>query len=72
MVPAKLNQHFTNNHFHLSNKKIYYLQQLLDSQNKQRKVFEEKVTISEKVQEASYLVAELIAQKMKSHTIAEA
>uniref|UniRef100_K7G2A6 DUF4371 domain-containing protein n=1 Tax=Pelodiscus sinensis TaxID=13735 RepID=K7G2A6_PELSI len=28
-------------------------------------------TISEKAQEASYLVAELVAQKMKSHTIAE-
>jgi hypothetical protein len=43
----------------------------LDSQDKQRKVFEEKVTISEKAQEARYLVAELVAQKMKSHTIAE-
>jgi hypothetical protein len=29
------------------------------------------VCISEKAQEAMYLVAELIAQKMKSHTIAE-
>jgi hypothetical protein len=30
----------------------------MDSQNKQCKVFEKKVTINEKVQEASYLVAE--------------
>jgi hypothetical protein len=37
---------------------------------KQRKVFEKKATISEKNQEASYLVAELTAQKIKSHTIA--
>jgi hypothetical protein len=36
-----------------------------------REVFEKKVTIREKAQEASYLVAELIAQKMKSHIIAE-
>jgi hypothetical protein len=43
----------------------------LDPQNKQCKFFEKKVTISERAQEASYLVAELIAQKMESHTIAE-
>jgi hypothetical protein len=52
-------------------KKIHYFQRLLDSQNKQRKVSEKKVTISEKAQEASYLVAELIAQKMKSRATAE-
>ena len=46
-------------------------QRLLDSQQKQRKVFKKKVTISDKAQEASYLVAELVAKKMKSHTIAE-
>jgi hypothetical protein len=39
-----------------------YFQRLLDSQNKQRKVFEKKVTVSEKTQEASYLVAELLSQ----------
>ncbi len=32
---------------------------------------QKKVTISDKAQEASYLVAELVAKKMKSHTIAE-
>jgi hypothetical protein len=47
----------------MSNKTIYYVQRLLDSQGKQHKVFEKKATISEKVQEASYLVAELVAQK---------
>jgi hypothetical protein len=41
------------------------LQRLLDSQNKQCKISEKKVTISEKAQEASYLVAQVIAQKMK-------
>jgi hypothetical protein len=40
-------------------------------QRQKRKVFEKKITISEKAQEASYLVAELIAQKMESHTITE-
>jgi hypothetical protein len=65
VVPAKVSRHFTTNHSHLSNKKIDYFQRLLDSQNKQRTLFEEKVTISEKVQEANYVVAELTAQKRK-------
>ncbi len=42
----------------------------MDSQQKQRKFFE-KVTISDKAQEASYLVAELVAKKIQSYTIAE-
>ena len=71
MVPAKLKRHFSTNHSHLSNKTVDYFRRLLDSQQKQRKVFKRKVTISDKAQEASYLVAELVAQKMKSHTIAE-
>jgi hypothetical protein len=33
--------------------------------------FDKKVTISEKAQETSYLVAELTTQYMKSHTTAE-
>ncbi|XP_066943480.1 protein FAM200A-like [Macrobrachium rosenbergii] len=40
-------------------------------EKEQRKFFGKKVTVSEKAQEASYLVAELVAKKMKSHTIAE-
>jgi hypothetical protein len=71
MAAAKLNRHFTTNHGHLSNKTIDYFQRLSDSQGKQRKVLVKKVTTSEKAQEASYLVAELVAQKMKSHTIDE-
>jgi hypothetical protein len=68
MAPAKLNRHFTTNHGHLSNKTTDYFQQLLDSKGKQCKIFEKKVTMA---QEASYLVAELVAQKMKSYTTAE-
>jgi hypothetical protein len=47
-----------------------YFKQLLKSQNEQRKAFVSKVTVSES-QEASYLVAELIVHKMKSHTAGE-
>jgi hypothetical protein len=42
-----------------------YFKRLLDSQNKQSKGLVNKVTASEKAQETSYLVAELIAQKGK-------
>ncbi len=39
MAPAKLKQHFTTNHSHLSKKTVDYFQRLLDSQQKQRKFF---------------------------------
>jgi hypothetical protein len=61
VVPEKLGRHFTTNHSRLSNKKTDCFQGLLDSQKKQHKVLEKKVTISEEAQEASCLVAELIA-----------
>jgi peroxiredoxin len=69
-ILAKLSQHFTNKYSHLSNKKTDYYKRLLDSQNKQFKVSDKKVTISEKAQEANNLVAELIAYKIKIHTTA--
>ncbi len=71
--PVKLKRHFTTNHSHLSNKTVDYFRRLLDSKQKQRKFFFflKKVITSEKAQEVSYLVAELVAKKMKSHTIAE-
>jgi hypothetical protein len=43
----------------------------LESQNEQSKAFVENVTFGEKAQEESYLAAELIAQKRKSHTVGE-
>ena len=71
MVPSKLKRHFTTNHSHLLHKTTDYFKRLLESQVQQSRVFEKKVTVSEKAQEASYLVAELVAQKKKSHVIAE-
>lgn len=71
MVPIKLKRHFTSNHSNLSKKNVDYFQRLLKSQNNQSRVFEKTVTVSDKAQEASYLVAELVAKNMKSHTIAE-
>jgi hypothetical protein len=71
MVPSKLKWHFATNHSHLLHKTTDYFKHLLESQVQQSKVFEKKVTVSEKAQEASYLVAELVTQKKKSHVIAE-
>jgi hypothetical protein len=48
-----------------------YLKWLLESQNKQSQAFFSKVAVSEKARESSYIVAELIAQKRKSHTVGE-
>ncbi len=62
MALAKLKRHFTTNHSHLSNKTVDYFRRLMDSQQKQRKIFEKKVTISYKAHEASCLVAELVAK----------
>ena len=58
MVPSKLKRHFTTNHSHLLHKTTDYFKRLLESQVQQSKVFEKKVTVSEKAKEASYLVAE--------------
>jgi hypothetical protein len=55
-------------HIHLTSKCADYFKRLLESQNKQSKAFVKKVTFSEKAQEASYLVAELIAQKKESRS----
>jgi hypothetical protein len=46
----------------MTSKSADYFKQLLEFQNKQNKAFVSKVTVSEKAQEASYLVAEFITQ----------
>ena len=71
MAPAKLKRHFTTNHSNMSNKSADYFKRLLETQRKQSAAFVSKVSVSENAQEASYLVAELIAQKRKSHTVGE-
>jgi hypothetical protein len=71
MAPAKSKQHLTTNHSHNTSKSADYFKRPLESQSKESKAFVSKVTVSEKAQEASYLVAELIAQKRKSHIVGE-
>jgi len=71
MVPSKLKRHFSTKHSHLVDKNASYFQRLLKSETRQSEKMTKIVTISDKTQEASYLVAELVAKQMKPHTIAE-
>jgi len=71
MVPSKLNRHFITRHHHLSGKNLEYFKRLLTSQKKQATTFKKTIKISDKAQEASFYVAELVAKEMKAHTIAE-
>lgn len=71
MVPSKLRRHLLTKHAFAAEKPLEYFERLLSNQSTQASTFTKLSSISEKAQEASYTVAELIAQKMKSHTTAE-
>ncbi|XP_063785805.1 zinc finger BED domain-containing protein 5-like [Pseudophryne corroboree] len=71
MVPSKLKRHLHTKHSHLCKKPIEYFNRLLAEQKRQAKQWAKITTVSDKAQEASYAVAEIVAKKMKSHTIAE-
>lgn len=68
MVPSKLKRHFSNKHSHLVDKSASYFQRLLKSETQQFEKMTKIVTISNKTQEASYLVADLVA-KLMNHTL---
>ena len=71
MVPSKLSKHFQTLHRSLQDKDVSYFKRLLKNQTKQAVGFKRRATVSEKAQIASYEVSEMIAIKMKSHTLAE-
>lgn len=71
MLPSKLSKHFQTSHCSLQGKDVNYFKRLLEQQTKQAFAFKSRVTLSEKAQIASYEVSEMIAVKMKSHTLAE-
>lgn len=52
-------------------KDLLYFKRLLKSQTEQSATMMKTVKISDKAQQASYLVAKLIPKKMKPHTLAE-
>ena len=71
MVPSKLKRHLHTKHSHLCEKPIEYFKRLIADQTRQSQQLTKITTISDKAQEASYAVADIVAKKMKSHTIAE-
>ena len=71
MVPNKLQRYFMTKHSCLQDKDLNYFQRLLQQQSKQRNVFQKTMTVSEQPQLVSIEVAEIIAMKSKSHTLAE-
>ncbi|KAF0749677.1 zinc finger BED domain-containing protein 5-like [Aphis craccivora] len=71
MVPSKLKRLLFTKHGFASEKPLDFFKRLASDQNRQASKFIKHSTVSDKVQEASYAVAELIAKKMKSHTTAE-
>ena len=71
MVPSKLQRHLRTKHGSLSDKHIEYFKRLLNSRNKQVSTFVKKVTVSDEAQNASYLIAKIVAQQSKPHTVAE-
>lgn len=71
MVPNKLKRHLLTKHAFAAEKPVEYFKRLLSNQSTEASIFTKLSSVSEKAQEASYTVAELVAQKMKSHTKAE-
>lgn len=71
MVPSKLRSHLKTKHSYIASKGAPYFEKLLKSQTKQKQSFIGRFTINEKAKEASYLVAEFIAQKRESYTLCE-
>ena len=69
MVPNKPKRHFTSKHGHLSEKPVEYFIQLSKSLKKKQSItFTKRMKTSEKAQEASYLVAKIIAKNKEPHT----
>ena len=71
MAPAKLKRHLAIKHSELSGKNKQYFKRQLAFNKKQTSIFSKKFKLSDKAQEASYAVAEIVANEMKSYTIAE-
>ena len=71
MVSSELKWHFLSKHQNLQGKSNEYFKRLINQQTKQATQFEKKIKVPEKAQQASYKVAEIVAQQIKAHTIAE-
>ena len=63
MAPAKLKRNLTAKHPELSDKNEQYLKRELAFSKRQVCIFDKKFKLSDKAQEASYAVAEIVAKK---------
>jgi hypothetical protein len=63
MVPSKLKRHIHTKHSHLCEKQIQYFKRLTADQTRQAKWWTKITTISDKAQEASNVIAKIVAKK---------
>ena len=71
MLPNKLKRRLSTNHSNLITNPVEIFVQLLKSIKKQSLSFTKRMKLSSKVQEARYLVAQIIARNKVPHSIAE-
>ena len=71
MLPSNLSRHPKSKHPHLQGKGLSYFKRLLEQNRKQASIFKSKMVVSKKAQIASLEISEMIAQNLKSHTLAE-
>lgn len=71
MAPSKLKRHIEANHHEQKDNPISYFESLRSNLKNQSKRFKKFMTITDQAQTASYLIAQLIAQKKKPHAEAE-
>ncbi len=71
MFPSKMKNHLRARHSSVASKGAAYFRKFLKSQNRQRKKFVGRFTVTEKAREINYLIAELIAQNRESFTVGE-
>lgn len=71
MVPSKMKRHLHTKHKTHIGKNEKYFKRLLEGHQKQAHLFTKHLSITDKAQLASFQVAELVAKRMKPHTIVE-
>ena len=71
MVPSKMQRHLQSKHQNHIGKNKTHFKRMLDGQQKQAQVFVKLQSVTDKAQLASFQVAELVAKRMKPHSIVE-
>ena len=71
MVPSKLKRHLVSQHSTLKEKTTTFFTRLLDRHTKQARLMSDYTSMSDKCQEASFVVSQVIAQRKQPHTVAE-